>query len=131
MRADHLVLQYLLEAHLLAGRQGMPDGHHQGQLVVPVGEGFQPLRRGLRGDDAKVGAPVGNCTDHRRAYPLFDVELDRRIQLGKAGQVLRQELRQRRGNGMDTDMALDPAGVAAQLGIQLGHGLLELAGVEQ
>ncbi|MNH34310.1 hypothetical protein D3C79_948960 [compost metagenome] len=131
MRADHLVLQYLLEAHLLAGRQGMPDGHHQGQLVVPVGEGFQPLRRGLRGDDAKVGAPVGDRADHRRAHPFLDVELDGRVQLGEAGQVLRQELRQCRGDGVDADMALDPTGVAAELAIQLGHGLLELAGVEQ
>jgi len=108
VRADELMGQNFLEAHGLAHRQRMSCGHHQGQFVLAIRQGFQALRGGLRGNDAQVGTPIGNRANHRRPHPLFNIEFNLRVRRDEMGNVVRQELRQRRGDGMAADMALDP-----------------------
>ncbi|MNH48200.1 hypothetical protein D3C79_1118540 [compost metagenome] len=51
------------------------------------------MSRGLHCNDAKIGAAIGDRSNHRRSHPLFDIKIDGRVQLGETGQVLWQELR--------------------------------------
>ena len=91
----------------------MTGGRQQHQPIAPVQVFFQAARGHVVGKDAQVGLAVGDGGDGLLAGFLFQADAHQRLRAHEAGQVLRQELGDRRGVRPDAHVAAHADGEVA------------------
>ena len=108
-RQTHVVVgQRVGEGDAGLASQWMALRHDQHQLVAPVRRGDEARRGRAVGEDADVGAVLLDGGDDIVAVLFFQIDAHGRMRFHEGGQVLGQELGQRRGVGGDAHRRARP-----------------------
>jgi hypothetical protein len=114
MKADVIEIQGVREQQSVARRERMIRPHHQHQIVITVVKNFEAARLGFACANADLCGTLLNTPDHLPARPLLQVDLQEFMGVEKAGQILGQELHDRRQVGEHADVPADTLRVLGQ-----------------
>ena len=131
-RQAHVVVgQRVGEGDASLAGQRMALRHDQHQLVAPVRCGDEAGRGRAVGEDADVGAVLLDGGDDVVAILFFQVDAHGRMRFHEGGQVLGQELGQRRGVGGNAHLSAHALGKVGQGDGHLLHFLQHAQRVHQ